>query len=96
MIEYIDNIIKATAGEDICLLAKAIDAYGATLEGCSFSLFDDKDNELFMVEGILNESNIWEFYIPAKATEGLKGRFWYCVCDNDHISLCFKCPIYLM
>lgn len=94
MVEYIDNVIKATAGEDICLLAKAMDAFGDTLQSCFFTLFNDEE-ELFMVEGILNGDGVWEFMIPASATTGLKGRYWYCVCDETHTSLCFKCPIYL-
>lgn len=96
MIQYIDNMIKATSGEDICLMAKAIDAYGDTIAACSFNLFDCDDNHLFSVEGVLNEEKIWEFYLPAKATTGLKGKYWYCVCDEDHVSLCFKCPMYLV
>ena len=96
MIEYIDDMIKATSGEDICLLAKAIDAYGDNLQGCFFCLFDKDYNKQFMIEGFLNADCIFEFYIPAIATEGLKGKFWYSVCDENDISLCFKKPIYFV
>lgn len=95
MIEYIDKVIKATAGENICLIAKVIDAFGENLDGCMFCLFDDNE-KLFMVEGLLNADNIWEFYIPAEATATLKGRYWYAVCDETDTSLCFKNPIYFM
>lgn len=96
MIEYIDNAIKASAGEDLCIIAKASDAFGDALESCSFSLFDG-DNKIFMVYGLLNESNHWEFHIPASATETLAHkRYTYCVCDADHVSLCFKSPFYLV
>lgn len=96
MIEYIDDMIKATSGEDICLLAKAVDAYGDNLEGCYFCLFDNDDNKLFMIQGFLNEDNVFEFYIPEIATEGMKGKFWYSVTDENDISLCFKSPIYFV
>lgn len=96
MIEYIDDMIKATSGEDICLFAKAVDAYGECLKGCFFCLFDNDENKLFMIEGNLNEDSIFEFYIPAAMTGDKKGKFWYSVCDQDDISLCFKSPIYFV
>lgn len=95
MIEYVDTLIKATAGEDLCILAKGVDAYGDNLPGCSFNVFDGEQH-LFMVEGVLNGDNIWEFHIPAEATTNLKGRYSYCVCDENHTTLCFKCPIYFV
>lgn len=95
MIEYIDTTIRATAGEDLVIVARGVDAFGDVLPGCSFNVFDG-DNHLFMVEGILNADNIWEFYIPADATKNLKGRYAYCVCDENHNTLCFKCPIYFI
>ena len=96
MIQYIDDMIKATSGEDICICAKATDAYGECLEGCFFCLFDYDMNKLFMIEGYLNADYIFEFYIPAIATKNLKGKFWYSVCDKDDVSLCFKNPMYLV
>ena len=95
MIDYIDNAIRATSGEDICLVAKATDAYGDILEACSFHLHDDNE-VLFAVEGLLNDDGIWEFHIPARATANFKGRYWYSVHDEHNISLCFKSPIYFM
>lgn len=96
MIEYIDNRIKATAGEDICLIAKGIEASGEALDGCSLCLFDEAGNEFYHVQGILNDAELWEFYIPASITVGRSGRHWYCAYDNEHTSLCFKCPIYFV
>jgi hypothetical protein len=95
MIEYIGEMIKATAGEDLCIIARVIDSFGDTLETCHMSVYKG-DERLFMVEGMLNEDNQYEFYIPAEATAGLKGRYGYCVCDKDGISLCFKCFIYFV
>jgi hypothetical protein len=94
LIEYIDNAIKATAGENICLIAKVIDSLGNNLEACTFCLFDDNE-KLFMVDGLFN-GTVWEFYVPAEATAELKGRYWYAVCDETDTSLCFKNPIYFM
>lgn len=95
MIEYIDKAIKATAGENICLVAKVIDSLGNNLQACTFCLFDDED-KLFMVEGVFSEGGIWEFYVPAEATTNLHGRYWYSVCDETDTSLCFKNPIYFV
>ena len=95
MIEYIDNAIKATAGENLCLIAKVIDSLGNNLEACTFCLFNDEE-KLFMVEGVFSANGVWEFYIPAEATTNLKGRYWYAVCDETDTSLCFKNPIYFM
>lgn len=94
MIEYIENAIRATAGENICLIAKVIDALGNNLEACTFCLFDDNE-KLFMVDGLFN-GTVWEFHIPAEATTDLRGRYWYAVCDETDTSLCFKNPIYFM
>ena len=96
MIEYIENVIRATAGENLCLIAKVTDALGNNLEACSFCLFND-ENKLFMISGIRSqEHGVWEFYVPANATANLKGRHWYAVCDENDTSLCFKNPIYFM
>ena len=95
MITYIDTVIKATAGDDNVIVLKAIDAFGDVLQGCSFHVFNG-DEHVFAIEGVLNSENLWEFYIPAEATTNLKGRYTYCVCDENHCKLCFKCPIYFV
>lgn len=94
MIQYLHDCIRATAGEDIYICAKIVDAFGDIVPACSISLFDD--NELIvMVEGKLVD-DIWEFHIPADATTNLCGRYWYSISDENHSSLCFKEPIYLL
>ena len=95
MIEYIGEVIKASAGESLCVVAKVVDAYGDVVENCHFSLFDG-DERLYMAMGELNAEGHYEFHIPAEATANLKGRYNYCVCDENMISLCFKCFIYFV
>lgn len=96
MIEYLYNAIRATAGSEIVVGAEITNDEGHYItEGCHFMLFD-KDKELIAtIDGTYLEEGNWEFTIPAETTEGLNGRYWYCMCyHNDH--LCFKQPIYLV
>lgn len=95
MIEYVGTLIKATAGEDQVILIKLTDAFGDALHNCTFNVFDG-DQHLFAAVGEFTGDNIFEFYIPAEATTNLKGRYSYCVCDENHNTLCFKCPIYFV
>lgn len=87
-------MIRATAGEDICIVAKASDALGNEFAGTMFCLFNEKE-KILVVDGIVN-GKLWEFHIPAEATAKLKGRYWYSVCDDTDTSLCFKNPIYFV
>lgn len=94
MIEYLYNAIRATAGNDISISARVKDAGGvAVIDNCHLMLFDDEEL-LITVDGIFT-GDVWEYTIPADATRGLSGRYWYCICDNSG-SLCFKEPIYLV
>lgn len=95
MVEYNLNAIRATAGEEICICAKISDAYGDAIAVCSFHLYNDKE-QIYVVKGIEAADKIWEFHIPAEITAGLQGRYWYSVCDENHQSLGFKEPIYLV
>jgi hypothetical protein len=93
MIEYIYDAIRATAGQEICICALITDDEGnAVSEGCGLMLHDD-DGMIVKVEGVFNGED-WSFVIPAEATQGLKGRYWYCICRANS-NLCFKTPIYL-
>ena len=49
-----------------------------------------------MVPGRAVDGEMWEFIIPAATTLGRYGRYFYCICDENHSSLCFKEPIYLI
>ena len=95
MVEYLYNTIMAVAGQDITIYALITDDDEQVITtGCSLVLYNDEE-ELVSVDGIyLPESLQWEFTIPANATSGRDGRYWYSVQHNNK-SLCFKQPIYL-
>ena len=93
-VEYIHNTIKATAGQDITVAAKITDANGELLtDSCGFMLHDD-EKMITRVDGYF-DGEVWEFTLPAKVTENLCGRFWYCIYYGDQ-NLCFQQPIYLI
>lgn len=95
MIEYLYDAIRATAGQDIKIYAELTDKDGNVYEeGCHLMLFNPEKELIVTVDGEIVE-NEWIFTIPAEITEGLKGRFWYCICHHN-INLCFKEPIYLV
>lgn len=92
MIEYLYDAIRATAGTDITIAAEVEDNGEAIKEDCTLVLhINDKMLEF---NGEYAE-DIWEFTIPAAATSGLNGRYWYCIKRNGTM-LCFKQPIYLV
>lgn len=95
MTEYLYDAIAAVAGQDITVNAVITDDTGqAITTGCSMVLHDD-NGELVEVKGTyVSEDEAWEFTIPADATTGLSGRYWYCMRHNKS-NLCFKQPIYL-
>lgn len=95
MIEYLYNAIRATAAEDIAIVAKITNEAGEVItSGCHLNLYDN-EKLLTTVEGTL-VGDIWEFTIPAAATDNITGRYWYCLCDETHKKLNFKQPIYLV
>ena len=95
MIEYLFNAIRAVAGQEFTIAAKIADESGALItSGCALMLH--LEDKLVEVEGTYyEEEHIWQFTVSAKATEGYKGRFWYCFMENGK-NLCFKEPIYLV
>lgn len=97
MIEYLYNAIRATAGQDITISAAITDDDGNILtEGCHIMFFDPDKELIATFDGEFNEEiNEWSFTIPAETTEGLNGRYWYCICYFN-ANLCFKEPIYLV
>jgi hypothetical protein len=94
MIEYLYDAIRATAGEPITIAAEITDDNGECItDNCGLMLHND--NEMIIkVNGSL-DGDIWSFVIPAEATKGLVGRYWYCIC-KDNQSLCFRQPLYLI
>ena len=94
MIEYLYDAIRATAGLDIDITAIITDDSGEPIvRDCSLMLSDDEE-VITMAEGIF-DGEAWVFNIPAAITQGLSGRYWYCIHNGD-TTLCFKKPIYLM
>lgn len=95
MIEYLYNAIRATAGEDITISAKITDEIGEPISiGCHLNLYDD-NGQIAKIDGECIDG-LYEFTIPAETTTNLHGRYWYCMCDEKHIKLQFKQPIYLV
>lgn len=98
VVEYMYNAIKAVAGQDITIYAYVTDNNEQIVTtGCCFMLHDkDGKGEIADVPGVyLPDHYQWEFTIPAAATEGLEGHYWYCIQHNDS-NLCFRQPIYLV
>ena len=95
MVEYLYNTIMAVAGQDITIYALITDDDEQVITtGCSLVLYSDEE-ELVRVDGIYFPENLqWEFTIPANATSGRDGRYWYCL-RREGKDLCFKQPIYL-
>ena len=91
-VEYIKDVIKITAGEDAEIGAVVLDKEGvAVTEDVSLMLHLE---EVHMIEGVYIDER-WIFNIPAEATEGLKGKYHYCIYQGGS-TLCFKSPLYLM
>lgn len=93
-VEYILDVIKATAGQEIEVCAEITDDEGEPItEACGFMLHNEDGSMLVKVSGIYADG-VWSFVIPAEVTKGMKGRLLYCICNNNE-SLCFRKPFYL-
>lgn len=92
MIEYLANAIRATAGEEIVIVANIAEDGVDVTSGCGIMLHIGDDMAMFPGE---YKDELWFFTIPAEATKGLHGRYSYCLYRDDN-TLCFKEPIYLM
>ena len=95
MIEYLLNAIRATAGEDITVMASITKDEIPIEDGCGFMLHIDDENVIHVPGAYNDDLDVWTFTIPADATKGLKGRYSYCLCQGNQ-SLCFREPFYLM
>ena len=62
-------------------------------DACYFMLHDKDGSMLYETLGECKE-NLWYFTIPAEITEGMIGRYWYCIGGMDG-NLCFLKPFYL-
>lgn len=94
MIEYLYDAIRASAGRDLAIAASITDAEGNQItENCVLNIHSDEEH-LITAEGAFIEDQ-WIFEVPATATRGLMGRYWYSICQGDN-DLCFKQPIYFV
>lgn len=95
MIEYLYDCIRATSGENLVINAVITETDGTPVENnCALMLYSE--NEMIgSYEGKHYGRGVWEFIIPAEITNGLSGRYYYCICERDN-KLCFKQPIYFM
>ncbi len=96
MIEYLHNAIRAISGQEATVYAYFANDDGTFLnEDCVFMLHDPSGNVIASVDGVFNgETGQWSFDVPAEATMGHKGRYWYCF-QHDNTNLCFLQPYYL-
>ncbi|MBR5823815.1 MAG: hypothetical protein IKY67_06700 [Paludibacteraceae bacterium] len=98
MVEYLADCVRALAEQDIIINAVITDEEeNQVTENCRLVLHEkDREKMILSVEGrYLPENLIWEFVIPASATKGLRGRYWYCVQWAGN-AMCFKQPMYLI
>lgn len=94
MIEYLYDAIRASAGQDITVAAKITDDEGNLItSGCDLMLHNDKEM-IARIDGAF-DGEVWNFTVPAEITQGLEGRYWYCICHNNS-NICFKEPLYLI
>ena len=95
MIEYLYDAIRATAGDRAGITANITDASGNYIENvCSLMLHNDEEMITSVKGEYLGEGD-WYFEIPSSVTSGLKGRYFYCICEGSN-KLCFKTPIYFI
>mgnify|MGYP003288924231 CR=1 FL=1 len=98
MTEYLYDAIRAVASQDIVINAFITDdSENVITKDCNLVLHGKDSHEMLTsVKGVyLPESLMWEFTIPAAATIGLLGRYWYCI-QHENSNLCFKQPLYLV
>lgn len=94
MVEYLYDVVKTIAGEDISICAQITDATDNPItSGCSL-VFLDKDFEQISEYDGTYADGVWVFSIPAIATKGLEGRYWYRI-KYKNGSMSFAAPIYM-
>ena len=98
MVDYLYDVIKAVAGEELQIAAVITDENGADVsEGCVLVLaFGQHAEPHAQFDGTFTASNkggFWSFVVPAAATKGER-KLWYKVM-KDGESLSFYRPLYL-
>lgn len=103
MVEYLYDAIRCSAGVDNMINAYITDELAGSGEGeiitdgCEFILHDGTTDKVIskVIGKFDTELSVWEFVIPAEVTEGLRGRYKYCIMREGQ-NLCFKQPIYIL
>lgn len=96
MIEYLFNVIRAVAGQDVTVAAKITDEEGAEItDGCAFVLHLDNEAMIKIDGTYISSLSCWQFTIPAELTQGHSGKYEYCIQHKGN-NLCFKEPFYLI
>ena len=94
MVEYLYDVVKGIAGENIDVIAEITDADGKDItSGCSLLLIDKDYSPLGEYEGTYADG-AWTFTIPADITYYMDGCYWYRIKYKDN-SLSFAAPIYI-
>ena len=98
MVDYLYDVIKAVAGEELQIAAIITDENGADIDkGCALVLaFGQHAEPHAKFDGTFTTSNaggIWSFVVPAAATKG-EHKLWYKIM-KDGESLSFYRPLYL-
>lgn len=94
MIEYLYNAIRASAGTNLTIAANVIDESGNKITEDLELIIHLDDHKMLTVDGYFQQ-DMMLFEIPAAMTEGLEGKYWYCIKHLDE-QLCFKQPIYFV
>ena len=95
-VEYIDSIIKVSGGANALIGANIVDTSGNQVsEKSHLMLFYPQDELQATVNGTIADDGVHEYLVPASLTEGVKGKWWYCVCVNNE-PICFKQPFYIV
>ena len=94
MIEILYDVIRAVAGQKIEITISITEVDEPITENCFITIYSDEEEIITVPGEYLTELKMWQFTIPAEATQGLSGRYWYDVRHNDS-NLCFKQPLYL-
>lgn len=97
MVEYIDDMIRITAGEEAEIAAVVTSENGESItEGVGLMIHNPDGSMLTKIPGeFIADEVTWTFTVPAEVTKGLKGRYSYCIyCFGE--TLCFRKPLYLV
>jgi hypothetical protein len=96
MIEYLYDAIRATSGQSVDIVARISNEDGTPITNSCGLMFHKDDKTVDHFDGKkLDDNGYWSFTIPGEYTSGLKGKYYYCICQGSNM-LCFKTPFYLV